>query len=455
LTTTPIASGLHTPVYVTAPPNDPDRLFVVERSGNIRIVDSNSGQVREQPFATFDDLSTDTERGLLGLAFHPQYAENGLFYTYHSNAAGDIVLQSMQTSEDSNRADPNSAQTLLTVPHAEVFHYGGWLGFGPNDGYLYITTGDPDSTAQEGKSLFGKVLRIDVNADDFPDDPLRNYAIPASNPFVADEQMASEVFAFGLRNPWRAGFDRATGDLYLGDVGENTYEELDIIPHGSSGQNFGWPFMEANTNRGIGPIAGLDLTGPDLQYDHTDEFGYAITGGNVYRGDHIGGGLQGTYFFGDFITGKLWSLRYADGQVTDLVDRTAELQPFDGSLLQNPAGFGEDALGRIYIADFSLGNLFRIDAVPALADADRNGVVDLGDFGILKSFFGTGSKWEQGDFNGDGAVDLTDFGILKDYFGTMSSHSSRMPTPEPSTLSLGGLALLGLAVEWRRSRLDS
>jgi hypothetical protein len=138
-----------------------------------------------------------------------------------------------------------------------------------------------------------------------------------------------------------------------------------------------------------------------------------------------------------------------------LTDRTEELQPLDGSLLTNPAGFGEDALGRIYIADFSLGNLFRIDAVPALADADRNGVVDLGDFGILKSFFGTGSKWEEGDFNGDGAVDLTDFGMLKEHFGTTSSQNSRVPAPEPSTLTLGGLALVALAAEWRRSRLNS
>jgi glucose/arabinose dehydrogenase len=445
LTATTVATGLTTPVYVTAPPGDPSRVFVVERSGAIRVVDTSTGTVAPVPFLSYTDVSTDTEQGLLGMAFSPNYAQNGLFYTYRSNLAGDIVVEGLQVSADPNLADPTSAQVVFTEPHQAVYHYGGWLGFGPLDGHLYISVGDGGdlTNAQNSSALYGKILRIDVNADGFPDDPAKNYAIPATNPF-ANGGGAGEVFAYGLRNPWRAGFDGQTGDLYVGDVGENTIEEIDLIPASSGGgQNFGWSLLEGDLPTGLGDPTGQDLVAPLHQYAR--DVGSSVTGGNVFRGDNIGGGLQGAYFFGDFISGKLWSLRVVDGQVTELEDRTLELAPLDGNPILNPAGFGEDGLGRIYIADFSSGGIFRIDAVPAAADPDRNGVVDLTDFGILKANFGTGTIWDQGDFNADGKVDLTDFGVLKANFGKDSGTApAGVAAPEPGAAALACLAALGL-----------
>lgn len=445
LTTVTVATGLETPVYVTAAPGDASRVFVVERSGAIRVVDLATGKVQPEPFLKYTDLSTDTEQGLLGLAFSPNYAQNGLFYTYRSNAKGDIVVEGLQVSADPNVADATSANVIFTEPHEQVYHYGGWLGFGPKDGDLYISIGDDGglTNAQNPNALYGKILRIDVNSDAFPDDPTRNYAIPPTNPFAGGGG-AGEVFAYGLRNPWRAGFDSLTGDLYLGDVGENSIEEVDFIPGASGGgQNFGWNILEGDQPTGIGDPTGLNLTGPIHQYTHA--IGSAVSGGDVFRGDSIAG-LQGTYFFGDFISGKLWSMRVVDGQVTEFEDRTAELQPA-GSAILNPAGFGQDALGRIYVADFSSGSILRLEAVPAAADPNRDGVVDLSDFGILKANFGSGSTWAQGDFNGDGKVDLTDFGVLKANFGKDSgSAPAAAAVPEPSAMLLACLAAAGLCL---------
>jgi len=449
LTTVTVAKDLGTPVYVTAAPNDPNRVFVVDREGSIRVVDLTTGQTMAQPFVTYTDVSTDTEQGLLGMAFSPNYAQDGTFYTYRSNLAGDIVVESMKVSDNPNLADMSSAQTIFSQPHSQPYHYGGWLGFGPTDGNLYISIGDNGdfSNAQNTNALYGKILRIDPSADAFPDDPNKNYQIPLDNPFL-NGGGALEVYAYGLRNPWRAGIDSATGDLYLGDVGENTIEEINLIPFASGGgQNFGWSILEGDVPTGTGDPAGLDLTGPLHQYGRSE--GNSVTGGEVFRGTNIGGGLAGTYFFGDFIAGKLWSMRVVDGVVTQFEDRTAELQPEGGSIL-NPAGFGHDALGRLYIADFSNGSILRIEAVPAAADPDRNGVVDLTDFGILKTNFGVGTTWAQGDFNADGKVDLTDFGILKANFGKDSGSAPASAVPEPSSIVLGLLAAAGLTFVARR-----
>lgn len=443
LKTVTVATGLDSPVYVTAAPGDSSRVFVVERSGSIAVVDLTTGQVLPEPFLKYTDVSTDTEQGLLGLAFSPNYAQNGLFYTYRSNAKGDIVVEGLQVSTDPNVADATSANVIFTEPHEQVYHYGGWLGFGPKDGDLYISIGDDGdpTNAQNPNALYGKILRVDVNSDGFPNDPTKNYAIPPTNPFAGGGG-AGEVFAYGLRNPWRAGFDSQTGDLYLGDVGENHIEEVDLIPGASGGgQNFGWILLEGDQPTGIGDPTGLDLTGPIHQYTH--DIGGAVAGGNVFRGDSIAG-LQGTYFFGDFISGKLWSMRVVDGQVTDFQDRTTELQPAGSSIL-NPAGFGQDAQGRIYVADFSSGSILRLEAVPAAADPNQDGVVDLTDFGILKANFGSGATWAQGDFNGDGKVDLTDFGVLKANFGKDSgSAPAGSAVPEPSSMLLACLAALGI-----------
>jgi glucose/arabinose dehydrogenase len=451
LTTKTIAIGLSEPLFVTSSPDDPNRLFVLEKSGDIRVVDAATGQVLPQPFLSYADVSTEGEGGLLGLAFSPNYAQNGLFYTYRATDAGQVVVEGLQVSADPNVADPTSAHTILSVAHEGIYHFGGWLGFGPQDDNVYISIGDGlDFSAPQNKnSLLGKILRIDVTSDAFPADPTRNYAIPAANPF-AEGGGAGEVLAYGLRNPWRIGFDRQTGDLYIGDVGENTIEEINLIPAGSDGgQNFGWPILEGDIPTGADPN-GEELVAPLYQYTH--QVGFAVTGGLVYRGSNIGGGVQGTYFFGDSITGQLWSFRLADGQVTEFQDRTQELQPPETTIVV-PASFGEDALGRLYIADLLQGSILRIEAVPAAADPDRNGVVDLTDFGILKANFGLGTTWDQGDFNGDGKVDLTDFGVLKVNFGKDSGVApATLAAPEPSTALLAALAAAGVLLERYRRR---
>ncbi|MCR5877968.1 PQQ-dependent sugar dehydrogenase [Phenylobacterium sp. J367] len=233
-----VASGLSSPLFAASPPGDPDRLFIVEQqTGRIRILDLNSGQVQADPFLDLPDggFATGGEQGLLGLAFAPDYAATGRFYIHFTNTAGDIEVREY-TRLDAGHADANSGRTILTVPHpGQTNHNGGWLAFGP-DGYLYIATGDgggggdPNNNAQNLDSLLGKILRIDVGGDAFPADAARNYAIPAGNPFAGAVPGADEVWLYGLRNPWRASFDSATGDLWIGDVGQGSPRGGELHP---------------------------------------------------------------------------------------------------------------------------------------------------------------------------------------------------------------------------------
>lgn len=352
-----VSSGLSSPIGVTSAGDGSGRLFVVERCGQIRIVEN--GAVRATPFLNLGTspgtnvISCGGERGLLGLAFHPSYETNGLFYVYYTRSGdGAIVIARYQVSADPNVAD-TAGTVLLTIPHpVHENHNGGQLAFGP-DGYLYIATGDggsggdPDDNAQSLNSLLGKLLRIDVNGDDFPADAGRNYAIPPANPFAAGIG-ADEIWAYGLRNPWRAGFDRLTGDLYIGDVGQGTWEEIDFQPASSSGgENYGWDVLEGRHCFEDAPMGACNafLNGgsvlPILEYNQTTPDGHcAVTGGYVSRNlpSHV---LFGDYIYGDFCSGMIWRAAPSGGG-----NWSNELL-FDTGF--GISSFGEGDTGRLYV----------------------------------------------------------------------------------------------------------
>lgn len=277
----PVATDLSSSVGVTHAGDGSGRLFIVEQTGHIRIHDGT--QVRSTAFLDVSSLITCCgERGLLGLAFHPDYAANGLFYVHYTNTAGNTAIAHYRVSADPNVADPASAQVLLTVTQPFTNHKGGQLAFGP-DGFLYIALGDggsggdPGNRAQDLTTLLGKILRLDVDGA-FP------YAIPATNPFRTTQGARPEIWALGLRNPWRFSFDRQTGDLFIADVGQSAREEVNFQPAASAGgENYGWRRMEGTLC--FDPSSGCNdesLTLPILEYDHS--LGCSITGGYRYRG---------------------------------------------------------------------------------------------------------------------------------------------------------------------------
>ncbi|MCK6582588.1 MAG: PQQ-dependent sugar dehydrogenase [Anaerolineales bacterium] len=323
----PILSGLDRPVDVQSAFDGSGRLFVIEKYGAIRIY--KDGQLNPQPFLNIDDRVNDegNEMGLLGLAFHPQYESNGHFYVNYTGAGGHTRISRFQASGDT--ADPVSELVMMVVEQPYRNHNGGALAFGP-DGFLYIglgdggSGGDPMKNGQNKGSLLGKILRIDVNNGD-------TYSIPADNPF------GNEVWAYGLRNPWRLSFDRVTGDLWIGDVGQNQYEEIDYLPAGSpGGANFGWSLMEGNHGYDtIVPQPGLLL--PAAEYSH--DFGCSVTGGYVYRGSMPE--WYGVYVYGDYCSGTIWGLIPVDGQWQSQVMFEA---------VATITSFGEDESGELYFS---------------------------------------------------------------------------------------------------------
>ncbi len=351
-----VASGLGSAVFATAIPGDAGRLLVLDRAGVIRNLDVATGQV--QTFLNISaEVSAAGEQGLLGMAFHPEFHANGRFYVFFSNLAGDTVLREY-TMDPTDPGAPllSSARTLLTVPQpgSETNHKAGWIGFGA-DGMLHIATGDgggggdPLGTGQDPNDLLGSILRIDVNGDDFPADPARNYAIPDDNPFVAGGG-AAEVWAYGLRNPYRDGFDRGTGELWIADVGQGRREEVDI---GAPGANFGWPLYEGDLTYPDGAPAGTlppGITAPVFSYSH-DSGDRSIIGGYVHRGPDSG--LHGQYVFGDFISGRIWTLFDSDGDGT--LERT-QIGQLDAFRLTS---FAEDGEGNLFAVTQD-GRLFRI-----------------------------------------------------------------------------------------------
>jgi len=353
LTTERIAVGLSDPLYVTAPPGDVERLFIVEQNTALIKIRKNNA-ILGTPFIDLNSkASSGGERGLLGLAFHPNYRDNGFFFVNYTSNTGATVVERYTVSANPDVADPASAKLVLTVGQPFSNHNGGCLQFGPNDGYLYIGMGDggaandPGNRSQNGNVLLGKMLRIDV-------DSAGAYDIPPDNPFVGVAGIRDEIWAFGVRNPWRFSFDRDNGDMYIGDVGQDAREEVSWQPGTSpGGENYGWRCMEGTACTGLSGCTcnAPALTLPIHEYPHPP--GVAVTGGYVYRGCAIPE-LEGTYFFADFV-GDIWSFDWDGSTKTNFTDRN-ELEP-GISLIPS---FGEDGLGEMYIVDSADGEIYKI-----------------------------------------------------------------------------------------------
>jgi glucose/arabinose dehydrogenase len=370
ITLTLVQNELSSPVHVTHAGDGSDRLFIVEQAGNIRIF--KEGALLSTAFLSIGGpggrVSCCGEQGLLSVAFPPDYATKQHFYVAYTNPGGALVIARYRVTANPDLAAPASEEILLTIPHpTNSNHNGGQLAFSPNDGYLYIGTGDgggggdSDNNAQDPLSLLGKMLRIDVESD-----PGTNkYVVPDSNPYKDNTNALPEIWALGLRNPWRFGFDRQTGDLYVGDVGQNSFEEIDFQPASSSGgENYGWRCREGfNDYDGHSDeCAGRTLTDPAAEYSHQADC--SVTGGFIYRGTQYRN-LQGLYFYGDFCSGQIRGLRRST--------TTWESQPLLTSAL-NISSFGEDENGELYVVDLG-GALYRLTALPP--DVDLTGSWDL------------------------------------------------------------------------------
>jgi len=343
-----VTSGLSSPVYLTAPTGDTARLFVVEQSGQIRIV--QHGQLLPAAFLDIHTrLVSGGEQGLLSVAFHPNYATNGYLYVNYTDLNGDTRVERYTVSAaDSNLADTATHKLIIFIPQPYTNHNGGLVMFGP-DGMFYIgmgdggSGGDPQNRAQSPDSLLGKLLRIDVDGGD-------PYAIPAGNPF-ATSGGAKEIWALGLRNPWRFAFDRSAGLLYIGDVGQGAWEEVDVQPASQGGLNYGWRIMEGAHCYNPANCSSAGLVLPAVEYDHSNGQ-CAIIGGFVYRGTRFPA-LAGQYFYADLCAGWVRSFSYAGGAVTGQTSWT--LEPGAGS----PLSFGEDSRGELYVLS-SGGTVYRI-----------------------------------------------------------------------------------------------
>jgi glucose/arabinose dehydrogenase len=354
----PLVEGLDRPIGIQHAGDSSGRLFVVEKAGRVRVVER--GALREAPFLDIEGRvgSGASEQGLLGLAFHPRFGEPagaGRFYVNYTDKSGDTVIAEYRVAPGADRADAASERVLLKVPQPRANHNGGDLEYGP-DGYLYAALGDggpsdagagssDDGRSGDPEKLLGAILRLDVDGG-------APYGIPPGNPFVGDPALRDEIWALGLRNPWRIRFDRATGDLYIADVGAGSWEEVDRQPAASrGGTDYGWPEREGSHCRAGGDCAeDSPAVPPVLEYSH-DEGGCSITGGQVYRGRAVPA-LAGVYLFGDYCSGQIWAgWRDAAGAW-----QRAELDDTELSI----SSFGEDEAGEVYVADMDGGTIYRI-----------------------------------------------------------------------------------------------
>ncbi|NOX63587.1 MAG: PQQ-dependent sugar dehydrogenase [Chloroflexi bacterium] len=348
LETALFAPNFDRPVHLTHANDGSGRVFIVEQRGQIRIVEN--GVTLSTPFLDITDrVDCCSERGLLSVAFPPDYAQKQYFYVYYIDLNKDTVVARFHTSpQDSDQADPSSEEIILTVDQPFINHNGGQLAFGP-DGYLYIglgdggSSGDPYNNGQKTNTLLGKILRIDVESGQTP------YAIPDDNPYVNTPGYRGEIWALGLRNPWRFSFDRDTGDLYIADVGQDLYEEVNYQPGQSAGgENYGWRIMEGFHCFESPNCDTSGLVLPVVEYDH--DLGCSITGGFVYRGPSYPD-MEGVYLYGDYCSGRIWGLRKnAEGWENELL--------LDTSFFIT--SFGEDEAGEIYVLDLKNGGVHRL-----------------------------------------------------------------------------------------------
>jgi glucose/arabinose dehydrogenase len=368
------ASGFQSPVAFVQDPTDRTVQFVVQQTGRIRVV--RNGTVLATDFLNLtSSVRSGGERGLLGLAFAPDYASSGRFFVNFTNGDSDTVVARFTRSSDPVLANPSSrfdlqlegSRRVITQPFDN--HNGGHLAFGP-DGYLYIGLGDggsgndPDHRAQNPSELLGKMLRIDINVSDAD---AFGYRVPPDNPFLGANNARDEIWAFGLRNPWRYSFDDVarggTGALVIGDVGQNRREEINYEPRGAGGRNYGWRNREGTLeNVTSRPLAYQPATDPIFDYGRGD--GISVTGGFVYRGARLGAAYRGRYFFAD-LSGRVWSLALTidgsgEARASDRREHTAELGA--GAVLGSISSFGVDADGELYVVNYSAGRIVRITA---------------------------------------------------------------------------------------------
>lgn len=349
-----VSSGLTAPIYVTAPNGDP-RLFIVERAGVVKIL--QNGSVLPTPFLNISSqVGQSGEGGLLSIAFPPNYASSGEFYAFYSSTTNVSTLSRfLRSSTNPDLADVASQHVLLTIPLTATNHKGGTIRFSPIDGYLYVGLGDGGSssqTARDPASLLGKMLRLNVAGG-----PTSAYTIPPTNPFVGNDGVLDEIWAFGFRNPFRWSFDRVTGDMWIGDVGANAIEEVDFEPVGEGGRDYGWPTHEGSNCLLPTPSAPCDdpenpvrYTFPVTEYNH-DDGSCAITGGVLSRGSAAF--LAGSYTYADFCSGKFWGL--INGQVVQLNGQLG------AGTLGGISSISEDGSGQIYFTQLTVGRLYKIE----------------------------------------------------------------------------------------------
>ena len=480
LFTEQVASGLTNPLFATHAPGDADRLFIVEQgtgtTARIKILNLQTGTPNPDPFLQIPGVLTGGERGLLGLAFHPNYAQNGYFYVNHTaaNPRRTVIQRFKVSNTDPDQADPTSAQTVLAFGQPYDNHNGGWIGFNPkieptDPQYLYIATGDggsshdPLNKAQDiTNNLLGKMLRIDVDGDDFPTDGTMNYAIPPDNPFVG-QAGDDELWAYGLRNPWRNSFDRKTGDLWIADVGQGSREEVDFQPASSTGgENYGWRCLEGTHTTGLVGCNPLPIphVNPIHEYPRAD--GRSITGGYVYRGPITQ--ARGLYFFADFHgssgvgNSRIWSLSYDldAGVVGNLSERSAELDAGSSRSVRWVSSFGEDSDGNLYLTDLVDGKVFKLVTDLVLGDMNGDGFADNGDInpfvtalsvnGDEASFnlLEPGAIFSAADTNGDGSTNNLDIPQFVTFLLDSGVSSATVAhVPEPATLLWFGAAAAG------------
>jgi len=448
-----VASGLTRPLFVTAPPGDSGRLFILQQNGRILILNLATGTLNATPFLALTGLAAGGEQGLLGMAFDPNYATNGKFYlnfTVPGGAFGNGVthVSQLTVSANPNIADPNSERILLRFDHPQTNHNGGWIGFSPRAGdanNLYIATGDggggndqgpghiePGGNAQSLTTLLGKMLRIHINS------AAGTYTIPPNNPFVGVTGARGEIWAFGLRNPFRNSFDRQTGRMFIGDVGQSSREEIDVQQPTNlgGGENYGWRVREGRIQNPAFPGVPTPPGAINPILDYPRSVGRTVIGGYVYRGQQIPN-LRGVYVFADFLGpdsdpgGQTFTLNYNGTIASNFQNITAQLFPTraGGFTLSNPSSLGEDANGELYITDISNGSVFKIVAssTPRVVKSDFNsdGKADIlwqhtsgaraiwlmngTTFARSVSLGTVAISWDiagSSDFNGDGKSDI-------------------------------------------------